>query len=129
MIRGAVAIQSGNGTKAIEAFSAGAPYEMGYTPFMNLRFFTVYLHGQAYLLGRNGAQAVAEFEKIIDHCGVVQYEPIGALAHLGLGRSYAMTGEKSKAQTAYQDFLALWKDADVDTPILKQAKSEYAKLR
>jgi eukaryotic-like serine/threonine-protein kinase len=76
-----------------------------------------------------GSAAAAEFQKILDHPGVVLNDPIGALAHLGLARAYALSGDKAKAQTAYQDFLALWKDADPDIPILQQAKAEYAKLK
>ena len=130
MIHGAVAIRSGNGSQATEAFAAGALYEIGEPAFMpDLPLYPVYLHGLACLTAHDGAKATEEFQKIIDLRGDVRNEPIGALAHLGLGRAYAMTGEKSKAQTAYQDFLALWKDADVDIPILKQAKSEYAKLK
>lgn len=72
--------------------------------------------------------AAAEFQKILDHPGAVVDEPIGALAHLGLGRAYALSGDTAKAQAAYQDFLAPWKDADTDIPILKEAKAEYAKL-
>jgi len=71
----------------------------------------------------------AEFQKIIGHPGIVMSEPIGALAHLGLGRAYAMSGDVTKAKAAYQNFLTLWKDADPDIPILKQAKAEYAKLQ
>jgi len=79
-------------------------------------------------LGHQGAEAAAEFQKILDHRGIVISDPIGALAHLQLGRAFAMSGEKTKAKTAYQSFLTLWKDADADIPILKQAKAEYAKL-
>jgi hypothetical protein len=78
---------------------------------------------------KQGASAAAEFQKILDHPGIVVNEPIGALAHLGLGRAYALSGDKAKAAAAYQDFLALWKDADPDIPILKEAKAEYAKLQ
>jgi cytochrome c-type biogenesis protein CcmH/NrfG len=78
-------------------------------------------------MAHDGA-AVAEFQKILDHRGVVQNEPIGALAHLQLGRAYAMQGDAAKAKAAYNDFLNLWKDADPDIPILKEAKAEYAKL-
>jgi cytochrome c-type biogenesis protein CcmH/NrfG len=95
----------------------------------NLRLYPVYMHGLACLMARDGTQAAVEFQKIIDLRGVVLNEPIGALAHLGLGRAYAMTGDSAKAKAAYQDFFALWKDADPDVPILKQAKAEYAKLR
>jgi DNA-binding winged helix-turn-helix (wHTH) protein len=87
-----------------------------------------YLRGQAYLMLGNGNAAALEFQKIVDHPGLVLENPVGALAHLQLGRAYAMQGDAAKARAAYQDFLALWKDADPDIPILKQAKAEYAKL-
>jgi len=91
--------------------------------------YPVYVRGQAYLLAHQGKEAAAEFQKIIDHRGIVLNEPIGALAHLQLGRAYAMQGDTAKSRAAYQDFLTLWKDADPDIPILKQAKAEYAKLQ
>jgi hypothetical protein len=72
---------------------------------------------------------VAEFQKILDHRGIVLNEPIGALAHLQLGRAYSLQGDTAKARAAYKDFLALWKDADADIPILIQAKAEYAELK
>ena len=73
-------------------------------------------------------QAAAKFLKIIDHRGIVLDEPIGALAHLQIGRAYAMQGDTAKAKAAFQDFLTPWKDADLDVPILIAAKAEYAKL-
>ena len=76
----------------------------------------------------SGEQAAAEFQKIVDHPGVVLNFPLGALAHLGLGRAYALAGDKVKARRAYQDFLALWRDADADIPILKQANADYKQL-
>ena len=76
----------------------------------------------------DGTRAATEFQKFIDHRGLVRNLPWGALAHLGLARAYAKQGETMKARAAYQDFLTLWKDADPDIPILKQAKDEYAKL-
>jgi len=79
--------------------------------------------------GKQGTPAAAEFQKIIDHPVLVVNELIGALAHLQLGRAYAMQGDTAKARAAYQDFLRLWKDADPDIPILKQAKVEYEKLK
>ncbi len=85
------------------------------------------MRGQAYLAAHQGAEAAAEFQKILDHRGIVVSDPIGALAHLQLGRALALSGDKTKAKTAYQDFLTLWKDADADIPILKQARAEYAK--
>jgi eukaryotic-like serine/threonine-protein kinase len=89
----------------------------------------VYERGTAYLAEHDGRQAAIEFQKILDHRGVVINEPIGALAHLQLARAYALQGETAKARAAYQDFFAVWKDADPDIPVLKQAKTEYAKLR
>jgi hypothetical protein len=93
-----------------------------------ITLYPVYLHGQAYLAAHQGDLAAGEFQKILDRPGLVVNEPIGALAHLGLGRAYAIAADSAKARTAYQDFLALWKDADPDIPILKEAKAEYAKL-
>jgi eukaryotic-like serine/threonine-protein kinase len=125
MIHGATALESGNGAKAVEALAPAAPYEFG---SLSLGY-PAYFRGQAYLkLGQGGA-AVAEFQKIVDHPGVTVSDPVGPLAHLGLARAYALSGDTQKARTAYQDFLALWKDADPDVPILKQAKAEYAKLQ
>ena len=80
------------------------------------------------MTAHEGGEAAAEFQKILDHRGVILYEPIGALAHLGLARAYVLQGDTVKARAAYQDFLTLWKDADPDVPILKEAKAEYAKL-
>jgi len=91
--------------------------------------YPVYVRGEAFLAAHRGREAAAEFQKILDHRGIVLNEPIGALAHLQLGRAYAMEGDTAKSRAAYQDFLKLWKDADPDIPILIQAKAEYAKLR
>jgi tetratricopeptide (TPR) repeat protein len=87
------------------------------------------VRGETYLAARQGAEAAAEFQKILDHRGIVWNEPVGALAHLQIGRAYAMQGDTAKAQAAYQDFLTLWKDADAGIPILIAAKAEYAKLK
>jgi Tfp pilus assembly protein PilF len=91
--------------------------------------YPVYVRGEAYLASHQGSQAAAEFQKILDHRGVVLNEPIGTLAHLQIGRAYAMQGDTAKAKAAYQDFLMLWKDADPDIPILIAAKAKYAKLQ
>ena len=91
--------------------------------------YPVYVRGEAQLAAHNGAAAAAEFQKFLDHRGIVINFPLGALAHLGLARAYALSGDTAKARTAYQDFFALWKDADPDIPILKEAKAEYAKLQ
>jgi eukaryotic-like serine/threonine-protein kinase len=91
--------------------------------------YSVSVRGEAYLAAHQGRDAAAEFQKILDHRGVVQNLAIGALARLGLARAYAMQGDTAKAKAAYQDFLTLWKDADPDIPILIADKSEYAKLK
>jgi hypothetical protein len=89
----------------------------------------IYVRGQAYLVAHSGSEAAMEFQKILDHRGVVLNFPICALAHLQIGRAYAMQGDTAKAKAAYQDFLTLWKDADPDIPIFIAAKAEYAKLQ
>jgi eukaryotic-like serine/threonine-protein kinase len=91
-------------------------------------FYPAYVRGEAYLALHKGPDAAAEFQKILAHRGIVTSDPIGALAHLQLGRALGLSGDKAGVQTAYQDFLTLWKDADPDIPILKQAKAEYARL-
>ncbi len=130
MIHAAAALQSGSATKATEALAPAAPYELG-SPAQTLSFalYSVYLRGEAYAAAHQGSAAVAEFQKILDHPGVVLNEPIGALAHLGLARAYGLSSDTAKAKSAYQDFFALWKAADPDIPILKEAKAEYAKLK
>jgi hypothetical protein len=91
--------------------------------------YPVYVRGEAYLVLHQNAEAAGEFQKIIDHPGVVLNDPIAVLARLQLGRAYALAGDKNKAKAAYQDFLTRWKDADPDIPILKQARTEFAKLQ
>jgi serine/threonine protein kinase/tetratricopeptide (TPR) repeat protein len=110
---------------AIQALQARTPYELG----ANQGLLPIYIRGQAYLRAKRGAEAAAEFQKIVDHRGIDPTLPEHSLAKLGLGRAYVMTGDTAKARAAYQDFFALWKDADPDIPILKEAKAEYAKLQ
>jgi serine/threonine protein kinase/tetratricopeptide (TPR) repeat protein len=110
--------------KAIPALQAATPYELGNAQGL----FPIYVRGLAYLQAKRGAEAAAEFQKIVDHRGIAPTVPEHSLAKLGLGRSYVMTGDAAKARAAYQDFFALWKDADPDVPILKEAKAEYEKL-
>jgi tetratricopeptide (TPR) repeat protein len=130
MIRAAIALRNHDGEHAIDALAASVPYELGQTnTSLTFALYPVYLRGEAYLAARQGASAATEFQKILDHPGVVGNEPIGALAHLGLGRAYALQGDTAKARAAYEDFLALWKDADPDVPILGQAKAEWAQLQ
>jgi ATP/maltotriose-dependent transcriptional regulator MalT len=91
--------------------------------------YPVYIRAEAQLASRNGAAAAAEFQKFLDHRGITLNFPLGALAHLGLARAYVLSGDTAKAKTAYNDFFALWKDADPDIPILVAAKAENAKLQ
>ena len=127
-IRAEIELSRNDSGNAIQLLQAATPYETGGgLPISAL--YPVFVRGQAFLKARQGALAAAEFQKVIDHRGIVLNLPIGALAHLYLGRAYALQGEPAKARRSYQDFLALWKDADPDIPILKQAKAEYAKLQ
>lgn len=91
--------------------------------------YPAYIRGLAYLAQKNGPLAAAEFQKFLDHSGVVQNFLLGSLARLQLARAYAISGDTAKAKASYKDFLTLWKDADPDIPILKEAKAEYAKLQ
>ena len=124
-IRASIAIARKQPDEAIELLEAASPYEL--SPVADL--CPAYLRGLAFLLMRQGSEAATEFQKILDHAGIVTNNLNGALAHLQLGRAYAMQGDAAKARTAYQDFLTLWKDADPDIPILIAAKAEYAKLK
>ncbi len=116
-------------TNATDSLAVGTPYELGGNLLtLNFIFYPVYVRGEVYLAAKNGPAAAAEFQKILDHPGAVRTEPIAALAHLQLGRAYLLSGDHDRARDAYKNFLMLWKDADQDIPVLKQAKAEYAKL-
>jgi len=123
-IRAAIEVDRKHAGNAVELLRAASAYELG-----GLALYPVHVRGQAYLLARQGQEAAAEFQKIIEHRGIVFNSPTGPLALLGIARAYAMSGDPTKARTQYQDFFALWKDADPDIPILKEAKAEYAKLQ
>jgi DNA-binding winged helix-turn-helix (wHTH) protein/tetratricopeptide (TPR) repeat protein len=130
-LRGQLALSRNDPAKAIDVLKAAVPYELG-TPGngeFSPGLYPVYVRGEAYLAAHKGNEAAGEFQKILDHRGVVQNGPIGALAHLGIARAYVMQGDTVKARAAYQDFLTLWKDADPDVPILIAAKAEHAKLQ
>ncbi len=120
-----LALDRKEASKAIETLRAAAPYELG----AGGGLYPVYVRGEAYLAENQGGEAATEFQKILDQRGVVGNEPIGALAHLGLARAYALLGDTPKARAAYNAFFALWKEADPDIPILVAAKAEYAKLK
>jgi eukaryotic-like serine/threonine-protein kinase len=123
-IRAAIALQRKDPNRAVELLQMTSAMELG----DQATLLPVYLRGEAYLMLHDGVRAATEFQKFIDHPGLVANFPWGALARLGLARAYAMAGNTARAKAAYQDFLTLWKDADPDIPILKQAKAEYARL-
>lgn len=125
-IRASIQIANGDASKAIELLQAASSYELGGAQLL----LPALVRGQSHLLAHNGPAAVVEFQKLLDHPGlIVQNRPFGALAHLGLARAYTLSSDNAKAKSAHQDFFALWNDADPDIPILKQAKVEYAKLQ
>jgi tetratricopeptide (TPR) repeat protein len=120
--RAVVELERKNPAPAVALLEAARPYEISdYGP--------LYVRGQAYLQERDGAKAAAEFQKILDHRGLDPLSPTYALARLGLGRALVLQGQTTQARTTYQDFLAFWKDADPDIPVLKQAKEQYEKLK
>jgi tetratricopeptide (TPR) repeat protein len=124
-IGAAVALQRKDPNRALELLQLTSPIELGDKGYL----LPVYLRGEASLMLHDGPAAAAEFQKFIDRRGVVGNFPWAALARLELGRAYVLSGDKTKATAAYHDFLTLWKDADPDVPILKQAKAEFAKLQ
>jgi tetratricopeptide (TPR) repeat protein len=124
VIRAQSALSNNDASKTVDALRASEAYELG----TRATLYPAYVRGQAYLFAHEGSKAAAEFQKILDHRGVVVNDSIGSLAHLQLARAYAVQGDKVKARTAYSDFLTLWKDADPDVPIYTAAKAEFAKL-
>ena len=129
-INAAIKLKEGRSSQALVLLEASGPYELGWPPPLQVgTLYPAYLRGQAYLLAHSGAAAAAEFQKLLDHKGIVANFVTGAVVQLQIGRAYAMAGDSAKARSAYQDFLTLWKDADPGIPILKEAKAEYAKLR
>ena len=123
-LRAKAALNRSDVSNALVLLQTAAPYE-----FSDHTKYSVYVRGEAYLASRQGGEAALEFQKLVDHRGIVLNDSIGALARLQLGRAFSVHGETEKAKAAYQEFLTLWKDADPDIPILKQAKAEYAKLQ
>jgi tetratricopeptide (TPR) repeat protein len=132
VVRAQIALNHGDAAEAVNLLQTAAPYELG-APRVSVHagfggLYPVYVRGKAYLALHRAAEAVAEFQKIVDHRGIVVFDPIGAVAQLQLGRALALVGDMPKAKSAYAEFLKLWKNADPDIPILNQAKAEYAKL-
>jgi DNA-binding winged helix-turn-helix (wHTH) protein/tetratricopeptide (TPR) repeat protein len=135
-LRALLALNHGDPSTAVDLLQTAIPYESGILSSGGSEvllgagnLYPVYVRGEAYLAARQGRQAAVEFQKILDHRGITVMDPIGGLAHLRLGRAYVLMGDKGKAREAYKNFLTLWKDADPNIPILKEAKEEYAKLR
>ena len=127
------ALARGKPADSVEQLQISLPYELAvnglnYSHYYLGGLHSAYVRGEAFVAARRYAEAAAEFQKILDHRGIVGADPIGALAHLHLGRVFALSGDKTKAKAAYDAFLALWKNADLDVPILKSAKTEYARL-
>jgi len=130
-IRGYLEIHRGNAAQALKELEPASRYELGFFPPQcgpGGLIYPAYVRGQAYLLLRQGKESANEFQKLLDHRTMLGNSPLTSLAHLNLGRAYAMQGDSAKARAAYQEFFALWKDADPDIPVLKQANSEFAKL-
>jgi tetratricopeptide (TPR) repeat protein len=132
-LRAIIALNHHNFSEGIELLEVAAPYELGWEGCCSVGFtpslYPVYVRGEVYLASGHGALAAAEFQKILDHRGIVATDPIGALAHLQLGRAYAQSGNTAKAKAAYEEFLTLWKDADQDNRILREAKAECLQMR
>lgn len=131
VLRAQMALNRKDPKAAIETLKIAASYELGQPGtsfFIFFDGFPIYVRAEAYLAAGDGADAATEFQKVLDHPGIVMNEPIGALAHLGMARALALQGDKVKARSAYADFFGQWKNADSDIPILKQAQSEYARL-
>ena len=128
-IRAGTALERKDPKRAIELLKEASPLDLSAPTVLSVELLPVYLRGEAYLMLHDGGGAAAEFQKFIDHRGLVGNYPWGALARLGLARAFALQGNTAKARAAYQDFLTIWKDADPDVPIYGQAKAEYSKLR
>jgi tetratricopeptide (TPR) repeat protein len=129
-IRAAVEIDRGNPGRAVQLLEKASCCELGNNTIPDQwAMYATYVRGDAYRKAGKEQQAAAEFQRMLNHRGLMVNNPLGALAHLGLARAYAAEGDKDKARASYQDFLTRWKDADPDIPLLKQAKAEYAKLQ
>jgi len=131
-VRAKVALNKGDTNGAIEFLETTRQYELGQTTYSRFGWnamYPVYVRGEAYLAAKRGAEAAEEFQKILAHRGVVLNEPIAATARVELARAYAMEGDSAKARAAYEEFFALWKDADSDVPVLVAAKAEYGRLK
>jgi len=134
VLRALAALTLGKPADGVEQLQIALRYELAVNGLNFNNYYlgglhSAYVRGEALVVGHEYAEAVAEFQKILDHRGLVGADPIGALAHLQLGRALALSGDKAKAKSAYGDFLTLWKDADADIPVLQQARAEYSRLQ
>jgi eukaryotic-like serine/threonine-protein kinase len=129
VIRAAITLEQGNASRTLALLEPAEAYELGLSPSLEKgTLYAPYLRGQAYLLAHNGSAAAAEFQKLIDHPGIVVNFVIGALARLELARAYAMAGDSAKASKAREEFFALWRDADPNIPFVKREKVEATKI-
>ena len=133
VLRGLAALGRGKPADSVERLQIALPYELAanglnFSSYYLGGLHSAYVRGEALMAAKRYAEAAVEFQKILDHRGIVGVDPIGVLAHLQLGRVFALSGDKARAKAAYEAFLALWKDADADIPILKSARAEYARL-
>ena len=133
VLRGLAALGRGKPADSVERLQVALPYELAvnglnFTSKYLGGLHSAYVRGEALMTARRYAEAAAEFQKILDHRGIVGTDPIGVLAHLQLGRAFALSGDRTRAKAAYEAFLAFWKEADADIPILNSARTEYARL-
>jgi predicted Zn-dependent protease len=128
VLRARIALNRRDPSGALEYLQAALPYELGMTWTWFGALYPIYIRGETYLALQQGAKAAAEFQKVLEHSGLVMADPIGALSRLQRGRALALARDRTKAKVAYADFLALWKEADPDTRIFRQARAEYTKL-
>jgi len=133
VLRAVSALQRGKPVNSLDELQISLPYELAANGLNFNHFYlgglhSAYVRGVALMATHRYAEAAAEFQKILDHRGLVGLDPIGALSHLQLGRAYVLAGDRIKAKSAYEDFLSLWKNADPDIPILKSARAEYDRL-
>jgi tetratricopeptide (TPR) repeat protein len=133
VLRAFAALEHGKPADSVERLQIALRYELAGNGLNFSHLYlgglhSAYVRGESFLAMHRYAEAAAEFQKILDHRGIVGADPIGTLAHLQLGRAFALSGNKTKATAAYAAFLALWSNADLDVPILKSAKAEYARL-
>ena len=124
-IKAEIELNRGNAAGAIELLEASRRYDLG----QMAAYWNNYIRGRAYLMQKSGGEAAAEFKSILDHRGTGEFSPLYPLAHLGLARALAISGDTSGSRRAYQDFFAAWKDADADLPVLIQARKEYDQVK